>query len=333
MSEPPVPEPESASPADLTHRFRAWLAWSVAIAAVLYVGFSLWAGLAEVADALRRFDWIWFVVAVVLTVVGNYFLRFLKWHWLLGRLGVKLSWREDALIFVAGLAMVISPAKAGELLKPYLVRERTGVPMARTIPALVTERLTDGIAALIIAAISVSEFASDKAYYVYGTIGVTLVGIAILMNERASLAILQGLGRLRFLHRFADKLQELYLAMRTCLAPWPFFVTMVISGVAWGAECWGYQLIWLGFGQHVRLEAASFLYAFATVAGGVSPGGLGVADTMLVTVPERVLGLPRPEVLAASMLIRTATLWTGVLLGAGALLLVGRLLASPRRER
>jgi hypothetical protein len=42
--------------------------------------------------------------------------------------------------------MVLSPGKVGELLKPYLLSERTGVPMTQTIPALVTERLTDGIA-------------------------------------------------------------------------------------------------------------------------------------------------------------------------------------------
>lgn len=304
--------------------------WSVAFAAVGYIGYSLYVGVDEVAGALGRFDWTWMVVALLLTIIGNYFLRFLKWHWLLLRLGVKLPFGESALIFVAGLAMVISPAKAGELLKPYLVRERTGVPMAHTIPALVTERLTDGIAALIIAAVSVSEFASDKAGFVYGTILVTFLGIAILMNERASLTILHVLSRVSILHRFADKLEELYKAMRLCLAPWPFFVTLVVSIVAWFAECWGYQLLWLGFGHEVSLAASSFLYAFATVAGGVSPGGLGVADGMLVAMPEKLLSLPRSDVLAASMLIRAATLWTGVLMGAVALLFVNPLLRRPK---
>ncbi len=317
-------------PDNLTHRFGSWLAWSLAFAAIGYIGFSLYVGIDDVAAALVHFDWIWMVVALALTVFGNYFLRFLKWHWLIWRLGVRLPFWESALIFVAGLAMVISPAKAGEVLKPYLVRERTGVAMATTIPALVTERLTDGIAALIIAAVSVSKFASDQAGYVYGTIAVTLLGVAVLMNERASLAILRQLSKVGFIHRFADKLEELYRSLRVCLAPWPFFVTLVVSIIAWFAECWGYQLLWLGFGREVPLEDASFLYAFATVAGGISPGGLGIADGLLVTLPEQVLKLPRPEVLAASMLIRGATLWIGVLLGAIALLFVGPLLRRPK---
>lgn len=311
-------------------RFRVWLAWSVAIAAFCFVGISAWAGFAEVGEALGAYQWRWLVPAFVLTVVGNYWLRFLKWHWLVQRLGVRVSMADNLLIFVAGLAMVISPGKAGELLKPYLVRERSGAPMATTVPALVAERLTDGIAALVIAAVSVSRFAADEAWLVYGTIGLCAVGIAGLMSERLSLGILGLMSRLSFVKRIAGKLEEMYRALRACLSPWPLFVTLVVSIVAWFAECWGYQLLWLGFGREVGLEVSCFIYAFATALGGVSPGGLGVADGVLVAMPQTLLGLPEGEIVATALLIRTATLWTGVLMGAVALLFVGRLLrAAP----
>lgn len=325
-----TPPAEPVSAQSLTVRFRRWLAWAVALAALGWIAWSLFVGVEEVSAALGRFRWRWFGVAVVLTLAGNYALRWMKWHWLLGRLGVRVPLGESVLIFVAGLAMVISPGKAGELLKPWLVRERTGAPMATTIPALITERLTDGMAALIIAAVSVSKFAGDSATFVYGTIGLSLAGILVLMHRGVSLFILRGVGRLGPLRRVAHKLEELYEAMRLCLAPWPLFVTLMISIVAWGAECWGYQLLWRGFGQEVSLEASSFLYAFATAAGGLSPGGLGVSDGMLATLPVELLGLPAGEVAATSMLIRGATLWLGVLLGALALFAVDPLLKRPR---
>ena len=321
-------EPESAQ--SLTVRFRRWLGWAVAAAALGWIGWSLYVGIDEVQEALGRFRWRWFGVAIGLTLVGNYLLRWLKWHWLLRRLGVRLPVGESALIFVAGLAMVISPGKAGELLKPWLVRERTGAAMATTIPALVTERLTDGMAALILAAVSVSKFAGDSAAFVYGTIALSFASVGVLMHEGLSLTILRAFGRMGPLRRFADKLEELYRSMRLCLAPWPLLVTLVMSIVAWGAECWGYQLLWLGFGHDVSLDACTFLYAFATAAGGLSPGGLGVADGMLATLPVTLLGLPQGEVAATSMLIRGATLWLGVLLGALALFAVDPLLRRPR---
>ncbi len=323
-----TPPPADAS--SLTRRFRGWLAWSIAIAALMYLGYSFYVGVDEVSEAIGRFRWSALAAALALTIFVNYTLRWAKWHWLLLRLGVRLPLGESAVIFCAGLAMVLSPFKAGEVLKPYLVRERTGVPILTVVPALVTERLTDGLAVLIIAAVSVSEFAGDRAGFVYGTIAVSFLGVAVLMNERLSLWILHGLGRLPLVRRVADRLEETYRAARLCLGPWPLFVTLATSVVAWGAECWGYQLIWGGFDREVSLDAAAFLYAFATAAGGASPGGLGVADGLLITLPRGLPGLPEGEIAATSMLIRGATLWIGVFMGAVALFFVEPLLRRPR---
>ncbi|MBM4393244.1 MAG: flippase-like domain-containing protein [Deltaproteobacteria bacterium] len=318
----------SSPPSDarqLIHRFRGWFAGAIAFTALVFVGVSAWAGFAEVGDALVAFQWRWFWVAVLLTL-ANYWLRFLKWHWLVLRLGAQISMRDNLLVFISGLAMVISPAKAGEILKPYLVRERTGVPMVTTIPALVAERLTDGFATLIIAAVSVSRFAADQAALVYGTIGACALGVALLMHEGLSLAILGALSRLPLVSRVGHKLEEMYRALRACLRPWPLLVTLVVSIAAWFAECWGYQLVWLGFDRQVGLEVSSFIYAFSTVLGGAAPGGLFLADGALVALPETLLGLPEGEIVAAALLIRSATLWTGVIMGAVALFFVGRLL-------
>jgi len=74
-----------------------------------------------------------------LTLV-NYGLRFFKWHYLLGRINVHVPVRTNVWVFTSGLAMVISPAKAGELVKPYLIRVLENVPMTKTVPVLISER-------------------------------------------------------------------------------------------------------------------------------------------------------------------------------------------------
>lgn len=220
--------------------------------------------------------------------------------------------------------MVVSPAKAGELLKPYLLRARVGAPMARTVPALVTERLTDGIACLLLAAIGVGRYAGESAPLVYGLAVASALGVPLLVTERGARALsalagwLPGGGRLR------PKVDETLDAMRTCASPLPMLVTVAVSVVAWFAECVGYQLVFAGFGRDVDLGIATFLYAFATVLGGAMPGGLGVADSALAYGARPLIpGLPLGESLAAALLVRVATLWFGVVLGAFALARVG----------
>ena len=313
---------------DLVQRFRRWLVWGLAIAVLLYLAGSIYAGIGEVGSALATFAW-WLMVPVLLLVLVNYFMRFLKWHWFLGRLGVKVGFLDNLMIFGAGLAMVISPGKAGELLKPYLVRVRTGANMATTIPALVAERLTDAIAMLILAGLSVSAYAGDKVHYIAIPAVLTAGGLAVLAWKGLSLAILGLIGRLPVIGRFGAKLEEMYLAMRTCLAPVPLVATVLISVVAWWAECVAYWLVFKGFDVAATLDVSTFLYAFATVAGGAMPGGLGVADGALgggalTLVPD----ITQAQAVASALLIRVTTLWFGVALGALALFKAGSLLEA-----
>lgn len=321
---------DASSPTNLLLRFRRWLAGGVAVAALLYVAGSLYAGLDAVGEALARFRWELYVPVVLLTVL-NYALRFWKWHYLIGRLGARLSLADNGVIFLSGMAMTISPGKAGELLKPWLVRARTGMPMAQAIPALVTERLTDGLACLSLAAISVGTYAGDRAVYVFGPIAAVAVGLGVLMSGRLSMAILNVLRRIPVVSRVGDKLVEMYQAMRRCVAPLPLALTFLASLVAWFAECYGYMLVFRGFGIDATLDASTFLYAFATVAGGAMPGGLGVADGALVGGSMQLIpGVDEATAVASALLVRIATLWLGVVVGAVALVRAADLLAAKQ---
>ena len=296
------------------------MVWAIVGGALLYVAGTVWAGFDEVGGQLAEFHWGIYLVVLLLTLV-NYGLRFGKWEYLLRRLGVQVDLKDNLTIYLAGLAMVISPGKAGELLKPFLVSRRTGVPMATTFPALVAERLTDGIAMLLLAAISVGTYAKDQSWVLWVLGGGTALGLLVLAIKPLSIFILDVLEKLPLVGRVVPKLREMYLAMRICLAPVPFLLTTLVSLVAWGAECVGYLLVFRGLGvMEATLDASTFLYAFATVAGGFMPGGLGVADGALVGGAVEIIGTTEASAVAASLLIRVATLWFGVFMGAFALL-------------
>lgn len=322
---------EAAAAGAAVGRFRQVAGGAVALAALGYLGYAVWSGLQETAGALSGFAWGLYVPILALTLV-NYGLRYVKWAWLLRGLGVEISHRENLVIFVTGLAMVISPGKAGELIKPYLVRERTGVPIARTLPALVTERLTDGIAVVVLAAFGVGTFYAEGAPLIWTTLAAVAVALGAVAWEPLGLLLLGIAGRLPGIGAVAPKLEELWRSLRTCLAPTALVVTMALSMVAWFAECVGYWLVFRGLGVDAGLDASTFLYAFATVFGAPSPGGMGMADVALVEGARNLIPtLDEPTAVAAALLVRVATLWFGVLLGALLLLRLDRWL-PPQRE-
>lgn len=338
-SEPPVPVPvpvpnvDEAQPnqgRDAMIRFRRWAAIAVALAVLGYLGYAVWKGLSATAGELAGFAWPLYVPVLGLTLV-NYGLRYAKWSFLLGRLGITVPHRINVWIFASGLAMVISPAKAGEIVKPYLVRTCADGPVLRTVPALVVERGTDGLAVAILAAIGVSTYYARASSLIYVTIALSFAFVALISVRPVALAALHAMGRVGPLRATARHLEEVYEATRTCLEPVPFVVTMAMSLVAWFAECIGYWLIFRGLGVATTVGAATFLYAFATVFGAPSPGGMGIADAALTEGAQTVIaGITPPQALAASMLVRLATLWFGVALGAVALLRMEAVIAAAR---
>jgi len=86
--------------------------------------------------------------------------------------------------------------------------------------------------------------------------------------------------------------------------------------------------------SQVSLDLATFLYASATVIGAPSPGGMGLADASLaegalVLVP----GIDAGQAMAAALLVRIATLWFGVTLGAFALLRIDGVIRRARSDQ
>lgn len=322
---------DDPSPRSTLERQRGSLGVIVAAAAIGYVVYALWHDLPATASELARFEWPLYVPILALTLV-NYGLRFAKWHWLLRRLGIQVPIGANALTFVAGLGMVITPGKAGELIKPWLVREMTGAPMVRTIPALVVERMTDGIAVVVLAAFGVATFLPDSTALILGTLAATVVGVIVLSSEVLGTALTSALAAVPALAGLAARLDDALRALRTCLSPWALVVTLAASLVAWWAECVGYWLVFRGLGASAGLDVSTFLYAFATVFGAPSPGGMGMADAALVEgAIQLVPGLGEATAFAAALLVRVATLWFGVLLGAAVMLRLDSVIAMGRR--
>ena len=124
-------------------RLKNNLVLALALGVVVYLLLIVFAGYGELVAALKRFDWF-LLPAIIALVVASYAVRFLRWSYYLGLLGVDVPVVKSAAIFVAGLSMTVSPGKLGEVFKSVFVRRVTGAPIARTAPAVVAERVTDG---------------------------------------------------------------------------------------------------------------------------------------------------------------------------------------------
>lgn len=298
-------------------RYRA-LVLSIIAAMAGYLAFSLWGGWQDVVRAMELVGLGGLAAALAMSLL-NYALRFVRWQLYLGELGHRLAAPASARIYLAGFALTTTPGKAGEMLRGVLLR-RHGVPWSDSFAAFVSERLSDLAAIVLLTLLGLALYPGAGALVLVGA-GAVLAGLLVL-SRRQLLAhwharTAAAAGRLRRLLHHG--LHTLLQASR-CHRPTLLLAATALSLVAWAAEALAFLWILNWLGMEVDFAFAAFVYAVAMLAGALSfmPGGLGGAEAAMVAL-LLWRGMPLPDAVAATVLIRLATLWFAVVLGVIAL--------------
>lgn len=303
------------------------------VVVVAFSGISIYSDLSDLGERIAGFGW-WAMAAALGLALVNYALRFLRWSLYLRQSEVELKAGLSVGVFLSGFALSITPGKLGELIKCYLIREFCEVPIARTAPLVVGERVTDLVALLVLGLIGVAAYGVAQTMVVVGLllVGAALIGLSWPVFARGTIKMLTNPG---FFRRFREPLMEFYDGLAQLVRPWPLLWATSIATVAWLAECIGFALILSAFPEtEVPLGLAMLIYAVTTVAGALSflPGGLLVTEaTMALLLVESSPKCDEPTALAATILIRLATLWFAVFIGLGALAALRR--KSSRADR
>lgn len=305
------------------------------LAVIVVIG--LVSDLQQVGRDLWSFRWELLPAILGFTLL-NYLLRWLKWEYYLRRLGCgeRVNRLDSGLIFCSGMVMAVTPGKLGEVFKSYLLRRVNGTAVSRSAPIVLAERLTDGLAMLLLMALGLTLYPPARPVFAILLLG-TILGILVLQFRGLSQALIDGTARLPLGARVAPRLQTVYDSTRELLDWRVLLVSTVISVLSWGFECvaFFYVLVGLGLeGTPLLLLQATFIFAASTLFGLVSflPGGLGVSEVSSVGLLVALVGMGAAAATTATLLIRFCTLWFGVLLGAGALAWFGRRYTAPEAD-
>jgi len=300
----------------------------VVVAAI--AALSITGDLRAVGDRIGRFAWWTFAAAIGLSL-ANYAIRYLRWALYLRIQGIHVPRPASVGVFVAGLSLAITPGKVGELVKSYLLRELHAVPVTRSAPVVIAERVTDLTALIVLSLIGVAIYGIAVGVTVAAA-AVVAAGLLVLSWPWLARAIIDLVTRPRFVRRFRDRLVEIYDGIAALCRPLRLTAATAIGGAGWLCECVGFALIVHGFpGASVDVGLAMLIYAVTTIVGALSflPGGLGITEgAMTLLLVQSAHGLDTPTAIAASVLCRIATLWFGVALGLVAMAWTRRRIAA-----
>ncbi len=291
---------------------------SIAIAAVIGIAFSIYANTEEMKETIETFSYGLLPLILALSLV-NYLVRFVRWQYYLRALEIDIPRSESFGVFMSSLSMSVTPGKMGEVVKSYFLKSLHSVPISKSAPIILAERITDFLALLIIAVAGAYSIGHDKRFIIAFAL-VLILGIAIIANKSVSKRIIGYAERIPLVAKWIKPIQIAYDTSHTLLTGRVLAVSTLLGLVAWFSECIGFFFVLDGVDVHFKLLSASFIYAFSTVVGAISflPGGLGVTETSLAGLLI-FANVPKDASVAATFIVRGATLWFAVIIGAGVL--------------
>lgn len=325
-----------------TRKLLGFLIFSVVVFAL--VG---WYGKVEdVISALSAIPWFWILPTMMTLSFLNYVLRYFKWQYYLNRINVNLTHTDSFGVFLAGFTLTATPGKIGEAVKGYFIQEIDGTPVAKTMPIVVSERVTDLLAMAILALVgfTLGISAGDQLFTVILLGGAALIGALVLGNRAFYQRILVRMTSFGPLKRFQDSCDLIESTMTKTLSPKPMLVSTAISVPGWFMECielWlllsilsGVGLPSLTFASLSLLLSATFVHSTASIIGAVtmSPGGVGTYEITSVALITYLLAMGETLASAATILIRVVTLWFSIVVGFIALAIITRRIKRKRES-
>jgi len=138
---------------------KRWYLWAGLFISVLFVWLALRGlHLEDFWQAVRNADYVWLLPGIAVYFVAVW-VRAWRWHYLLQPIRQVPTTRIFPITAIGYMGNNIYPARAGEVLRAYVLRRREGVPMSASLATIVVERAFDGIVMLGFVFLNLSELA------------------------------------------------------------------------------------------------------------------------------------------------------------------------------
>ncbi len=269
--------------------------WRIWLSLVISAAFLYWAArqagdLTGVVLHLSNADYRWIGPALVAYFAGVW-LRAVRWKVLLAPIKRVSVSRLFVVVAIGYMANNVLPARLGEVVRAYVLKEREGVSRFSSLATIAVERMFDGIAMLIfIGVASLLMPFNEEVSNIFRLAGVIFIGALIILliivssQDRTRQLARLVLARLptRISARAGGLLEKVLAGLTALQRPGSLMAILALSLLAWLLEASMYYLIGIGFNLNIPL--VGYLLTTAVINLGTmvpsSPGYVGTFEAL-----------------------------------------------------
>jgi len=282
---------------------------------LFYVVFLLYADINKITEEFSKIKFEYIFAVLVIESLSLTIRGFRQLH-LLKKIGINISLKDNFIIYLAGMAMIITPLGSGELIKSHYIKQKYQEPISKTAPLVLVERYHDFLATTTILLIITSIVFLWQSALIIGISSGLLISIYIIARNRILLnKFLKKIVKIRFFEKITPDL-EFSESLSKLTSPKITLDVWLISILAFFIDAGAVYVAFLAFNQDLGFLLTTQIYFTSIVSGALSflPAGIGVTEGSFVSL----LMLQNIDFSLASSLVlfsRLTTIWFATILG------------------
>jgi uncharacterized protein (TIRG00374 family) len=307
---------------------KRWQFWVGILISVVFLYFALRGmDLSKAWQALRTADYWWLIPGVAL-----YFVRILvtawRWHYLLRPLKKIPTFTMFPIVAIGYMGNNIYPARAGELLRAAVLKDREGVPISASLATIIIERIFDGVVMLafvffnlgqlagmtsssgVIGKLNIRDVALWGSVFFFGALLVFLLAAMFpKITERLVNYSIDHFVPLRLREKTRGVILRFLTGLEALRSPQEALMIFFTTVVIWLLETGKYWFVMHAFQFQVSFFALMLMNGIVNLATTLpsAPGYVGTFDAPGIALLSAYGVLP--EIAASYTLVLHVALW------------------------
>lgn len=305
---------------------KRWQFWLGIVISVVFLYLALRGmELGRAWDAVRQAQYLWLLPGIAVYFIGVW-VRAWRWHYLLRPLKKIPTRTMFPIVAIGYMGNNIYPARAGEVLRAVILKNREDVPVSASLATIIVERVFDGVVMLSFVFLNLPELArlTQDSGFVGNIQQIALIGAGVFLAALAVFLLAAMFPHItervvnwcvdHFLpERFREKVRSVALRFLTGLeslrSPQEALMIFFTTALIWLLETGKYWFVMHAFPFQVSFFALMLMNGIVNLTTTLpsAPGYVGTFDAPGIALLS-AYGVT-PEVAAGYTLVLHVALW------------------------
>ncbi len=270
---------------------------------IIYLSIIFYFDFDQITKTLAGIDISYLFLGVGLWISGLG-VRGYRWHLLMRSLSKKISFKENLLYYLSGLAMIYSPGRAGEIIRAPYIKRDFGIPISKSVSVMLVERYYELISVFVIISIAIFYTDFPKIVMIVPII-ITISLVIIMTKKKIFIQIINKFYRIKFIKKFLPDVNESIETIFSLVKPKFYFKGITTSLIVYLIDSVGIFFILKSLHTDLDFMLLTAIFNISSLIAVVSmiPAGTGIWEGgfigMLVTN-----GISNEVAISASLLFR-----------------------------